>query len=251
MCQSETPMRAALSWVLFLSLAAGAADTLPDLIKKLGDDNFDAREAAEKKIATLSSEHEDEVLPVLTTARQREADVEIRTRLDTIIQKLNVSGTQDWSAEAGQIYQLPAIYKQRVYVGNKDNTTLCYDAVTGQRLWVHENGGFIYKSLAADDGRVFLIRTRKEGRPDGRIFALDALDGHELWSWQDDVRSQYFTAPMVMGGALYFGREKQLICLDVLEGKLRWRHDSDNSILSPPAIAEGRVLYGALDGELP
>src|SRR5947207_10240141 len=152
MCQSEPPMRAALAWVLFVSLAACAADTIPELIKKLGDDNFDVREAAEKKIATLSAEHEDEVFPVLAAARLGATDAEVRKRLEAVIQKLKVAGTQDWSAEAGQIYQLPAIYKQRVYVGNKDNTTLCYDAVSGQRLWKHDNGGFITKSRVGVGG---------------------------------------------------------------------------------------------------
>lgn len=244
--------------VLRIATSASAADVpgvdaaLPPLIQKLGDDNFDAREAAEKAILALGYDREEAVAPVLKELLANEKDPEVRTRLDKLVKKMSALGAVDWSVEAGQIFQLPAICNKRVYIGNKDGTLICYDAATGKVIWTHENGGFIFKSVAVADGRVILIRTRKDGSPDGRIFALDALDGRELWSWQDEKKSQTFTAPIVADGAVYFGRENKLICLDALQGEKRWsiQTASLNTILAPPAVAEGRVVIGQYGGTL-
>jgi outer membrane protein assembly factor BamB len=223
---------------------------LRPLITKLGDDNFDVRESAEKEILALAMDREEVVAPVLKEMLIAEQDPEVRKRLDTLFKKMSAFGAVDWSVEAGQIYQLPAIYNKRIYIGNKDGTLLCYEAATGQVVWKHENGGFISPSLAAADGRVIFIRTRLDGLDDGRVFALDALDGHELWSWQDEKRAQHFTAPIIADGAIYFGRVNELVCLDALQGTLRWKLGVPNSIVAPPSIADGRVIFEQYGGKL-
>ncbi len=220
------------------------------LIAKLGDDDFDAREEAEKKIRALGTEREEAFAPILKELLNAEQDAEIRKRLEKLYRTMSAFGEVDWSVEAGQIYQLPAIGSNRIFIGNKDGHLICYEVGTGKLVWQHENGGFIYKSLAAADGRVIFIRTRKDGRNDGRVFALDAQDGHELWSWQDDVRSQTFTAPIIADGAIYLGRNHDLICLDALQGTLRWSLTTPKSIVAPPSIAEGRVVFEQLGGAL-
>jgi len=165
-----------------------------------------------------------------------------------VIKQLDVIGKQAWSVEVEQMYQLPAIYGKYVYVPNKENNVYCLERTAGTTVWKYPVGGFIYKSLAVDDGRVILIRTRRDGRPDGRVFALDAANGKELWSWQDDTKSQYFTAPIATRGAVYFGRERKLFCLDALEGTLRWSFDAEDSVVGPPSIANGCVVIELLEG---
>lgn len=243
-------MRHALLIASLLSIATiRAADTvrfdpaLRVLIAQLGADNFDEREEAEKKIRALGASREEAFAPILKELLNAEQDAEVRKRLEKLYRKMSAFGEVDWRVEAGLIYQLPAICNDRVFIGNKDGNLICYEAGTGKRIWQHENGGFIYKSLAVADGRVIFIRTRKDGRNDGRVFALDAQDGHELWSWQDDVRSQSFTAPIIADGAIYLGRMNELICLDALQGTLRWSLKTLHSIVAPPTIADGRVVF--------
>ena len=248
---------AALLLAIVLCAAANfAAETntvdpaLRALITKLGDDNFDVREAAEKEILALALDREETVAPALKELAGAEQDPEIRKRLDSLFKKMSAFGAVDWKVEGGQIFQLPAVYNQHIYIGNKDGSLLCYEAATGKVVWRHENGGFIYKSLAVADGRVIFIRTRLDGQNDGRVFALDALDGHELWSWQDEKKAQHFTAPIIAGGAVYLGRVNELICLDALQGTLRWSLAVPNSIVAPPSVADGRVIFEQYGGNL-
>ncbi|MEI6234513.1 MAG: PQQ-binding-like beta-propeller repeat protein [Planctomycetota bacterium] len=223
---------------------------LAPLIAKLGDDDFDTRETAEKAIIARAREHEEAFTPMLSSLLAGERDPEIRGRIEKLIAKISVVGSLDWSVEAGQIYQLPAISNNRIYIGNKDGTLLCYDITKGTKLWTHENGGPIYKSLAVEDGRVIAIRVRKEGRPDGRVFAFDALDGHELWSWQDDIKSQNFTAPIIANGSVFLGRASELICLDALQGEKRWSIKTENALSAPPSVSDGRMVIEQFGGAL-
>ena len=237
-----------------LLLRAGEASTLQsalqDALKHLGDDDFTRREDAAKALQDLSRDREDEALPLLRKALSKATDPEVRERLTALLGKLDVIGKPAWSVEVTQIYQLPALYENRVYVGNKDNSVYCLDTSSGKVIWTYAVGGFIFKSLAVDGGRVFLIRTRRDGRPDGRIFALDAANGKELWNWQDNRKSQYFTAPIATRGALFFGRENQLFCLDALEGTVRWSFDAEDSVIAPPSVADGKLVAGLLEGTI-
>ena len=245
-------------FLLLQSIAAlGAEQTQPALaealtseIKQLGADDFDAREKAQQAILELARDREGEVLALLKAEVKKSAAPELLARLEKLQRLLEVAGKQDWSVVAGQIYQLPSVSGGRVFVGNKDRTLYCLDALSGKENWKFNVDGFMYKSLAVADGRVFLIRTRKDGRPDGTLIALDSHDGRELWRWQDGVKSQYFTAPIVTGGALYFARENNLVRLNAMSGELDWMFDAEDSILSPPSVSGGKVLLGTLENGL-
>lgn len=226
------------------------AESLAAEVKLLGADDFDARENAEKAILERAREREDEALALLRSEAKQTAVPERLARLEKLQRLLEVAGKKDWSVEAGPIYQLPSVSGGRVFVGNKDRKLYCLDALNGREIWNYGVVGFMYKSLAVADGRVFLIRTRKDGRPDGTVIALDSHDGRELWRWHDGVKSQYFSAPIVAGGALYFAREKKLLRLNVISGALEWIYDAEDSILSPPSVAGGKVLIGTLENGL-
>src|SRR5262245_33517970 len=63
------------------------AKAIRALIEKLGDGDFDAREAAQKQLADIG----EPALALLRTAAKNHADIEVRERLGQIIQKIGHS----------------------------------------------------------------------------------------------------------------------------------------------------------------
>jgi outer membrane protein assembly factor BamB len=98
-------------------------------------------------------------------------------------------GSTKWSTGAqgssfgrtGRIYASAAVGFGRVYVGSIDSRMYSFDEETGELLWSHSTGGYVYAAAAlADtpttDPSVYF------GSYDGTFYALDAKTGDERWS---------------------------------------------------------------------
>lgn len=91
---------------------------------------------------------------------------------------------------------------------------------------------------------------RSDGR--GAIVAVDVETGAERWRYAPrDLRACY-SSPVVSGDSIVCGEglhwvdDAQVVCLD-LQGRLRWRFPTRGHVESTPAIADGRVYFGAGD----
>jgi len=220
-----------------------AAD-IAELVKQLASDDFDVRDAAGKKLKTFG----DVIAPQLRALRDRAEDPESKKRLEQIVALWPDGGTA-WEFEAGYVFGLPVVSGDRVYVGNKDTQFYCLDANSGKVIWSVPVGGHMFHSVALADGRLYLIRTRKDGHKDGTLFCLDTATGKELWNYHGRD-SQTFTPPLVTGGKLYLGCEEMLFCFDAADGKVLWRHETPDIILSALSLADGRIVLGNLDQNL-
>ena len=209
-------------------------------IQQLSNDDFTIRESASNALIKMS----DDIAPALEAALPKAADAETTSRIQKILAGWP-AGKVMWTFEAGFVFGLPVVADGRVYVGNKDMNFFCLDGETGKEIWKTPIGGMMFASPALSDGRVYVIRTRKDGSPDGTILCLSAKDGSQLWTWHGDD-TQNFTAPMISDGRLFFGSEEKLICIDAVKGKTLWEYSSPQTILAPPSIAEGKVLIGGL-----
>jgi outer membrane protein assembly factor BamB len=66
-----------------------------------------------------------------------------------------------------------------VYVGSYDGTFYCFDAATGDVKWTFKANGSISGSSTIVAGRVYFATLK------GRTYALNALTGNHLWSFDD------------------------------------------------------------------
>lgn len=113
------------------------------------------------------------------------------------------------------------------------NATLAMDATDCTLLWRHD---YTYeentvdpssKGVAYYDGRIY------RGTPDGRVLAIDAATGKEVWRVQagDPKKGEYFgAAPIAWDGKLFigtagsdFGVKARMLALDVNTGRELWR----------------------------
>jgi outer membrane protein assembly factor BamB len=66
--------------------------------------------------------------------------------------------------------------------------------------------------------------------------------------WRYDVDAQVTSNPALFEGAVYFGAvDGAIYSLDTQTGNLRWRFQTDGPVTSSPAIADGVVYVGSDD----
>lgn len=126
-------------------------------------------------------------------------------------------------------------------------------AVTLQVDWridLVDNGFFLYaptelaRIAVAPDGRVTYA-----GTSDGRLVAVDAIDGRVLW--EVEVGEPVDGGATVSNGELYFGAgDGRLHALDAAGGGELWSFDSGGNLDSVPAVARDHVLFANAVGTL-
>lgn len=87
------------------------------------------------------------------------------------------------------------------------------------------------------------------GAHNGRVAALDAATGREVWSV--DTRAPLSAGPGFGNGVLAFGTsDGELLLLDAETGEERWRVPVGSEVLAPPAIGGNIIALRSTDGRL-
>jgi len=180
-------------------------------------------------------------------------------------------GREIWRYRTGApAHGSPAVWEGRVFITDMEGTLHAVDGGSGAGLWTvrggapvpwpwgHESGDVFASSptLAVEDGttRVFW------GGADGVLRAADATTGAVLWTLPTQGRIR--ATPAVSGNRVVVGSTDGVAyCVDAGTGALLWRFETRGvglfsgdfgfdrrSVQSSPAIADGRVHFGARDG---
>jgi len=165
-----------------------------------------------------------------------------------------------WSYTTGNyIESSPAVADGKVYIGSNDKKIYCLDATTGTHLWSYMTGSNVVSSPAVADGRIYV------GSDDKKVYCLDADpfdDGVDegfddpdgvnydiLWMYTTDVGVR--SSPAVADGKVYIGtNNKNITCLNMIDGSLIWAYTADGRVYSSPAVANGVMCVGSIDNYL-
>ena len=153
------------------------------------------------------------------------------------ISRLRLAWYYDLDTSRGQ-ESTPLVVDGTLYASTAWSKVVALDAATGALRWKYDPhvpgaAGFkaccdvVNRGVAYDDGRIFL------GSLDGRLIALDAKSGRQLWSVVTVDQSKSYTitgAPRVVkgnviignGGAEY-GLRGYVSAYSAKTGQLRWR----------------------------
>jgi outer membrane protein assembly factor BamB len=119
-----------------------------------------------------------------------------------------------------------------------------FDARSGDRLWIHATEDAIVESPAVVNGVVYVASD------DNYLYALDAVNGAELWEFPTGVAS----SPAVANGVVYIAASERpcLYALEAETGSPLWRVGTEAPMCShaPPAVANDVVYAGSDDGHL-
>ncbi len=81
------------------------------------------------------------------------------------------------------------------------------------------------------------------GTHDGKLLALDPVDGHTLWEFK--AGDAILAAPAIAGGKVVFGSYDHFVyALDAVTGRQLWKRDTQGAVVSTPAIADDKVVVG-------
>jgi len=166
-------------------------------------------------------------------------------------------GSVVWRRVIGHaIESSPLVVGDRLYLCSQNGTLYCYDRLAGARRWARPLGGKTTSSPAYRDGRVIVatyggavyafdaasgvrlwrsaLRGMFYGTPaiygrrvivaslsNGRIYSLDARNGHTQWVFP--TSQGVYASPAVWHDAVYIGTKYAgFWCLDVRTGKPKW-----------------------------
>ena len=153
------------------------------------------------------------------------------------------TGIVVWSRYLYGSLSSPAISNGRVYIGDKEFVTHCFDAGTGTEIWNRTtgSGGFgIYSSPVVAGGMVYIAANYDKGT----IYCLDANCGTLIWSY--DTNQYNMAQPTVSDGTLFIGSDSGYLYAfrDPLppEGDL----NHDGSVTSADALIALQMAVGAV-----
>jgi serine/threonine-protein kinase len=133
------------------------------------------------------------------------------------------------------------------------------DALTGQKKWEFSYGVgmFVESSATLVDGVVYVGSSYTSA-----LFALDSATGKKKWAFT--TAGSAWSSPAVANGVAYIGsnneytKEGYLWAVDTQTGQAKWHLTITSTldaagvqgVVSSPAVANGVVYFGGLDGNL-
>ena len=174
-----------------------------------------------------------------------------------------ISGKVNWTFKSGgQIGSTACIWRDKVMFFSSDGKLYCLDKTNGSVIWMFKTFSgalpdrkydwpdYYQSSPITDTNTVFF------GAGDGRVYAVNALDGNLKWSYQTgDV---VHTRPAIENDKIVIGSfDGTMYCLNKESGTLIWqfkttghRYFPRGEINGDPVIHHNKVLFGARDYNL-
>jgi outer membrane protein assembly factor BamB len=162
---------------------------------------------------------------------------------------------ETWSINipGASFYSSPVTAAPYIYVGSgsvTDSNMYCIylknDASTATIRWQYKTRGAIFSSPAFINGKLIF------GCNDFRLYCLDTFllagQAAPAANWIDSFASEIYSSPYVSGQTVYVGcKDYKTYSLALLDGRVKWSHQSNGLIKSSPVCYHGLVYVGSYD----
>jgi len=152
-------------------------------------------------------------------------------------------------SSAVAVYGSPVLREDLAYVGGYDGRVRAFLFEEGRLRsafrWISRQGdilGSIIGGLAVAHDRVYF------GASDGRVYALDAVDGSKVWEFKTEDEDKIWSTPAISGGTVFIGGfDRKLYALNADDGTKKWVFETEGTIVCTPVVADGVVYVGSFD----
>lgn len=119
-------------------------------------------------------------------------------------------------------------------------------SVNGERRWTAELDAPIRSAPAVTQGTVIIGTDEGDADDAKALIALDAETGDRIWT---RVGEGKWTAASVAGDIVYAGNaEGYVVALELTDGSVVWRFETDAGVYGPPSVSGGRLYVGDANG---
>jgi len=173
------------------------------------------------------------------------------------------TGEPVWASpvQLDDVVQTPvAVEEGAAYIGNVGGGVTAVDLGSGEVRWTTELGTSISGAVTLDGDRAF-VATLGTRRAPGRVVAMNASTGEEIWRTGDDAMlGNLVSAPVVADGRLLVLEPGHVVALDPDDGSVSWRTEIVNPRTTPftlqgvdasaPVSADGQVIAVDVSGRV-
>ena len=138
-----------------------------------------------------------------------------------------------------------------VFMGLGSGSFARLEPHSGKIVWRTDGGYGTFQGAPATDGKIVVF-----GAWDTRLYALDAVNGKQLWKWSNGSTQVLFSPGNVVpaiaaGQVLFVAPDRYMTALDAATGKQVWRTNRFNVRESFGRSADGKTVYAkTMDGLL-
>ena len=149
---------------------------------------------------------------------------------------------QVWRAKSGRRYTGRVVVAgETIYAGSVDRKVYAVDLASGQLRWSSRLGGLIGGGVLVVGDTVYAA----SGRPEGKVYALDARTGHRLWR----AKTGMVGAPLALVDGVLVAETQRgdVFGLDPAAGTVRWRRMVGFSRIPAVAADSGSLVVATID----
>jgi outer membrane protein assembly factor BamB len=149
---------------------------------------------------------------------------------------------QVWRAKAGRRYTGRVVVAgETIYAGSVDRKVYAVDLASGQLRWSSRLGGLIGGGVLVAGDTVYAA----SGRPEGKVYALDAHTGRRLWRTTTGTVS----APLALVDGILVAETQrgEVFGLDPTAGTVRWRRIIGFSRIPAVPGDSGTLVVATID----
>lgn len=171
-----------------------------------------------------------------------------------LLWKVEMGKKQNYPWRFDYYYSSPTLYEDKLLIGGDDGYLYMMNQKDGKIVWKFKSKGIIRGSPAVSGNEVIV------GDIDGTLYAVNIKDGKEKWDFEtlgDSLNNENFgfdrkailSSPAIAKDKILFGsRDGFLYCIDA-NGKFVWKMDHHISwVISTVAIKDSFVVTGTSDG---
>ena len=134
------------------------------------------------------------------------------------------------------------VTSDQIFAPNANGVLYALD-LNGNELWSYKTAEALWATPATDGTTIYLPAM------DHHIYALDAKSGSLVWESENLGGAVSGTPAVGPNGELYVGTfNKEMLALDSKTGKVNWRFATQGWVYSGPALDNGVLYFGDLNG---